>query len=209
MLYQYCKDALTDTELERVSFFKFKKVQDNYIISQGMLRLLLSQYLNIPAKEIQLGRLKKGKPYSIDNPELRFNMSNSGGKIIYSFSYEEELGIDLEKIRPLPDLEELIDKNFNSYEKKYITKLDLEKENRFFKFWTIKEAYLKAIGVGMRLPPDNLEFSIENGVYKLESIKGVSESEDWIFKDLNCGDDYRGTLVYRNSKMNILEMSIV
>lgn len=209
ILFEYCKNALTDKELERVSFFKFKKVQDNYIFSQGTLRLLLSKYLNIPPREIQIGRLKKGKPYSIDNPDLRFNISNSEGKILYCFSYDEELGIDLEKIRPLPDLEDLINRNFTSYEKRYLTKVKDEKANRFFKFWTIKEAYLKAIGVGMRLTPDKLEFSADNGNFKLESIQGEIETEEWIFKDLDCGENYRGTLVYRNRKMNILEMSIV
>jgi len=208
ILFDYCKAALTDKELERVSFFKFKKVQDNYIYSQGTLRLLLSKYLNIPPRELQIGRLKKGKPYSVDSPDLRFNISNSGGKILYCFSNEEELGIDLEKIRPLPDLEDLIERNFNSYEKSYITKIREEKANRFFKFWTIKEAYLKAIGVGMRLTPDKLEFSIEKEDFKLESIQGETETEEWIFKDLDCGENYRGTLVYRNSEMDIIEMSI-
>jgi len=209
VLFELCKNALTAKELERVSFFKFKKVQDNYVFSQGTLRLLLSQYLNIPPREVQIGRLKKGKPYSIDNPNLRFNISNSGSKIIYGFSFDEELGIDLERIRPLSDLDNLINRNFNSYERAYIAGLKDKKENRFFKFWTIKEAYLKAIGVGMRLTPDKLEFSIENGNFRLESIQGVNETEDWIFKDLDCGDNYRGTLVHRNDEMNILEMSIV
>lgn len=198
-----CLASLTDQELERISFFKFENVQNSFIISQGVLRLLLSNYLNIPPEKIRIGRHKKGKPYPVDYPNLRFNLSNSGKRVIIAFSIDEEIGIDLEHIRELSDLNELIVKNFSPNERAYINKTTSNKQYRFFKFWTIKEAYLKAIGEGMRLPPDNLEFSIENGIYKLQTIRGVFEQEDWIFEDFSLDKDYVGTLVFKNKLANI------
>ncbi|NOQ73374.1 MAG: 4'-phosphopantetheinyl transferase superfamily protein [Crocinitomix sp.] len=205
-----CLNALGEKGRERISFFKFKQVQESYIISQGGLRLLLSYYLGIPGEEVQLGRLSKGKPFSIDNPTLRFNMSNSGRKVVYAFSMDEEIGLDLERIREMSDLDELIEKNYNSYEQNYINKLPEKRLYRFFKFWTIKEAYLKAIGVGMRIPPEDLEFGVQNGVYTLQSIRGEVDTEDWVFKDFELEDGaYVGTLTIKNVNANISLREVV
>jgi 4'-phosphopantetheinyl transferase len=140
-------------------------------------------------------------------------MSNSGGKVVYAFSMDEEVGIDLEKIRELPDLDELIEKNYIASERDYINKLPEQRQHRFFQFWTIKEAYLKAIGVGMRIPPDNIAFSIQNGAYKLQSIHGVQlgfEKSDWIFNRFTLENNkYVGTLASKNQNANITLRSLV
>ena len=156
---------------------------------------------------VKLGRRKKGKPYSIDNPNLNFNISNSGKAAVIAFSYDSEVGIDIEQIRHLPDLDELITRNFTTSEIKFITAKAEEKVRRFFRFWTVKESYLKAIGEGMRLTPDNLEFAIENGSIRLLSVKGVFEQEDWNFKEFSTYTDYVGTITYGqdNSAIRIME----
>ena len=84
-----------------------------------------------------------------------------------------------------------------------------EKEKRFFKFWTVKEAYLKAIGEGMRLSPDNLEFTFENNNYELDAIKGVFEQEDWLFTDFSIATDYAGTIVYKDKQTKISEIKFI
>lgn len=199
-----CLNALGESGRERISFFKFKQIQENYIISQGGLRLLLAYYLGIHPEELQVGRLSKGKPYSIDNERLKFNMSNSGRRVVYAFNLDDEIGIDLERIRELSDLDELIEKNYSITEQNYINKLANQRLYRFFKFWTIKEAYLKAIGVGMRIPPEDLQFSIQNGNYSLETIKGIMNTENWIFKDFELENgEYTGTLAIKNPEANI------
>ena len=85
-LIEQCKASLTDSEYSKISFFKFPEIQNNYIISQGILRQLLSGYLNIAPKKIQLGRQQKGKPFSMDEPSLFFNISNSGNLCVYAFT---------------------------------------------------------------------------------------------------------------------------
>jgi len=201
-----CRQALTKAEVGRSGYFKFKAAQDSYVISQGGLKLLLSAYLNIPPQEVKLGRHSKGKPFSIDDPSLNFNISNSGNRVVYAFSRAGDVGIDLEYIRPLPDLDELIEKNFSKKESEYINKNSNERLQRFFKFWTVKEAYLKAIGEGMRLTPDNLEFSIENGIYNLISVKGFFEQDEWITGNIFPGEHFTGTLTYLGTNSRISEM---
>ena len=91
---------------------------------------------------------------------LFFNSSNSGGLCVFAFSRDGEVGIDIEKKRQVSNLEDLISRNFTSSEIQFIKKDPEDVLDRFFRFWTIKEGYLKAIGEGMRLTPENLEFRI-------------------------------------------------
>ena len=86
VLTEKYKKALSEQELQRISFFKFENIQNNYLVSQGALRLLLSVYLNATPDKIIIGRHSKGKPFPIEFPQLRFNMSNSGRKVIFAFS---------------------------------------------------------------------------------------------------------------------------
>lgn len=193
---QECREVLSETEAQRANFFEFEQAHHHYVMSQGGLKILLAYYLNKKPQEVRIGRHSKGKPYSMDDPTIFFNLSNSGDRIVYAFSKNGEVGIDLEQIRPLGDLDELIEKNFTVQERKYINHLSSERLQRFFKFWTVKESYLKAIGEGMRLTPDKLEFTIENGVFTLKEVQGFFEEKDWISAPLVIADDYVGTLTY-------------
>ena len=209
-LINKCKSSLTELERNRISYYNFEQVQNNYVISQGGLRILLSSYLNIEPQKIDLRKHRKGKPFTADDNSLCFNISNSGNYCVYAFSRAGEVGIDIEELRPLPDIDELIDKNFTEKEKNYITKNEKLRDERFFRFWTIKEAYLKAIGEGMRLTPDNLEFSIENdGTFKLEAVKGIFEQEDWLFKEITPGDNHVGTVTYKGHQTKITELQLI
>ena len=189
-------NVLTEKEVTNISFFEFKQAKDAYLVSQGALRILLSEYLGVAPDLLKIGRKVKGKPYSIDDPSLHFNVSNSGQFVTIAFSYDGEVGIDIEKIRPLPDLNEMINSNFSEKEKKFINSKPEERLSRFYRFWTIKESYLKAIGEGMRLSPDSLEFSIDEDRIKLLSVKGVFEQEDWKFKEFSISNDCVGTITY-------------
>jgi len=200
-----CKAVLTEAELKRADFFKFEGGKNQYIVSQGMLRILLSSYLNIPFNQVKIGRHPKGKPYSLDDSSLFFNTSNSGGLCVFGFSRDGEVGIDLEKFREVDELEDLIARNFTTTEIAYIRKKPEEELSRFFRFWTIKEGYLKAIGEGMRLTPDNLEFRIDRDKVTLISKKGIFEYDDWILDEFTPCDGFTGTIVYKNDKATITQ----
>lgn len=200
------KNTLSENELTKVHLFEFEQARDSYIISQGALRILLSGYLGISPNLVKLGQRRKGKPYSIDEPNLYFNISNSGMLTVIAFSRDSEVGIDIEQIRPLSDLDEMITINFTTREIKFINGKPEERTSRFFRFWTVKESYLKATGEGMRLPPDNLEFIIEKDRIRQLSVKGVFEQEDWNFKEFSTFPDYVGTITYGRDNTVIRKM---
>ncbi len=208
--YALYKDTLSEKELTRIDYYKFQEVKISFVASHGALRILLSKYLNIPPELLKIGRHKKGKPYSIDDHGLYFNMSNSGKLAVIVFSRDSEVGIDIEQIRPLPDLDEMIKNNFTPKEIKLIHGKPNEKMNRFFRFWTVKEAYLKAIGEGMRLRPDQVEFNFENDIIKQPSIKGVFEEVDWNLREFSPNSQYVGTVAYQKEDaiINQLEFKL-
>ena len=204
-LMEQCRAFLSEKEKQRISYFKFEKVQNDFIICQGILRYLLSRYMNKTPHAIQIERHKKGKPFVPDAPSLYFNMSNSGNMCVYAFSADGEIGIDLEQIRELPDLDELIQKNFTTKEISLIAQNPENKLKRFFQFWTFKESYLKAIGEGMRLTPDKLEFTMEGETIKLQGINGIFETEDWNFSVFLPAKNYTGALAYQGKEIKIKE----
>lgn len=203
------KEALSDFELGRLDFFEFEQVRRNYTVSQGILRILISKYLSIDVKDVELGRRSKGKPFCKNDESLYFNISNSGGLCVFAFSRENEVGIDLEKVRPLDDLDEMIEKNFSNEEQRYIRRDKENKLRRFYYFWTIKESYLKAIGEGMRIEPQNLEFSIQKDRARLLSVNGISEMDNWITKEVSFSEEYIRTLTYMNESTAFVDFAII
>lgn len=202
----HLKSLLTEAETGKISFYKFEHTQHSYIATQAVLRVLLSLYLDIKPKEVQIGVRSKGKPFLIHDRPIFFNISNSDGVCVFAFSGDGEVGIDIERIRKMPDIEQLIQKNLTSREKEYVLKDPEKKLKRFFRFWTFKESYLKAIGEGMRLTPDNLEFSVEEGKIRLRSVNYGFEGADWQFKEFTRDGNCTGTLTFAPRGLKIREM---
>ena len=108
-----------------------------------------------------------------------------------------DIGVDLEEIRLSKDLDQMIEVNFSTAEQKYINAEENLRTERFFMFWTIKEGYLKAIGEGMRLTPDKLEFSMEKDQFKLQNVDGVHDFEDWVFEVFKPSPNFIGAVVHQ------------
>ncbi len=178
-----CQSVLGEREIARLDSFPFDREKKSYLISQGILRMLLGAYTCKNPQDVQMGRHSRGKPYSADDRKLFFNMSNSGDYCVFAFCRVGEVGIDLEMTRELSDLEQLIRTNFTESEQRFINAIPAERMRRFFLFWTIKESYLKATGEGMSIAPHNLEFDASGKGIRLLSVNGVEDFEDWCFDE--------------------------
>ncbi|MDO4324493.1 MAG: 4'-phosphopantetheinyl transferase superfamily protein [bacterium] len=108
-------------------------------------------------KDCFIKKGKHGKPYLADYPELFFNISHTAGSVWLALD-EEEIGIDAEHIRPVK--ESVIEKVLSPQEKEQYRRCPLESRNiLFFRFWTLKESFLKAIGIGITVPLSSVSFS--------------------------------------------------
>mgnify|MGYP006283857879 FL=1 len=146
--------VLNAEEQKRANRFVKREHQTRFIAGRGILRSLLGQFLNVPPEQIEFDYLPQGKPilgakHSVSN--LQFNVSHSHDLALYAISTEDkQVGIDLEWLRPFPQVLSLA--------RRFLTELEFadlvslppsQQERRFFQLWTAKEAYLKATGEGL------------------------------------------------------------
>ncbi|WP_052447540.1 4'-phosphopantetheinyl transferase family protein [Clostridium polynesiense] len=111
---------------------------------------------------------KWGKPHLKGYPKLYFNISHCEGAVALGISNIAPVGIDIEKIvkfRPYA-----LNRCFSDFEKKLVLDSSYP-EKEFFKLWTLKESYIKALGMGMSYPMKNITFNIEDNVIKSNRSK--------------------------------------
>ena len=157
-----CCATLSDDERERASRFRFARLKDSFAISRGILRTLLGHYLSIPPNQVRFTYGARGKP-QLDFPEanLQFNLTHSGKLAAYAFATGCKLGIDLEAVRAMPDREPIVRRFFAREEcEEWLRLGPAERAPAFFRCWTRKEAYIKALGDGLGVPLDSFRVSL-------------------------------------------------
>jgi len=185
-------------EHERADRFVFDRDRGKYIVARGTLRLILGHYLHTPPEQLQFRYGLQNKPYlaKIDN-HLQFNLAHSHNLALYAITRHQELGVDIEAIRPMDDKEQMAQRFFSAAE--YTTLVSLPEEQKlvgFFNCWTRKEAFLKATGEGLTRPLDQFNVSLTPGVpAELLSIEGSTQAaEQWSLFELKPAEEYIGAV---------------
>jgi 4'-phosphopantetheinyl transferase len=158
---------LSKEEQDRADAFYFEYLCRRYIAAHAALRILISRYLHTDLSSIQILTSKNGKPYldPVAYPDrLSFNLTHSADLAVIAFARELEIGIDVETIRPIDDLQSLARVSFSPGENATLNSLPPDQKlAAFFNCWTRKEALLKATGEGLALPLDEFEVSLAVG----------------------------------------------
>ena len=193
------KQILSADELNRADRFHFQKDSDHFIAARGFLRLILSKYLGIEPSEILFFYGPYGKPglaEKIDGKSVRFNVTHSHGLAIYAVTRGRKIGVDLEYQRPDLVVEDIVEQCFPLRDIASIKAHPHHIQRLFFTYWTRKEACLKALGMGLALDLNRVEFSATIGdpLY----IRNISEKSRkaslWTLKDLDAGFGYAAAL---------------
>jgi 4'-phosphopantetheinyl transferase len=158
-------NALLDHE-EQVKVGQYLREQDRdrQVASRAALRLILGAYLGNCPRSLQFVVSGKGKPV-LENGHVSFNVSHSGARVVIAVTRRgRELGVDVERIRPMPDLEGLARHVTTAREWALWRSMAPELKNpAFYELWTRKEAVLKLDGSGLSRNPDSLEVGFSNG----------------------------------------------
>lgn len=147
--------VLDRREQERASRFRFERDARRFLACHAALRTILAQQTGRPAKSLQFREGPFGKPHLEGTDQLHFNMSHSGGWALIGVSPEVPIGVDIELMNPMNDLDALAKRNFSQGE--YAEFVDIEpgrKLQAFLQCWTRKEACLKALGSGLSIEPN-------------------------------------------------------
>lgn len=161
------RQTLAPDELGRARRFHFEKDRQRFIVARGLLRLILSRYLDVEPSQLRFSYSDYGKPALIPPPThkmLNFNVSHSQGLALYAITRNRQVGIDVEYIRPVPEIKEIAQRFFSAQENAVLRGLpETVKLEAFFNCWTRKEAYIKARGEGLSLPLDQFDVSLAPG----------------------------------------------
>jgi 4'-phosphopantetheinyl transferase len=202
------KLILAADELSRAARFHFDKDRNHFIVARALLRKLLAAYLDIGAGELQISYAEKGKPSLEESRRgsLKFNLAHSYGLGIYAFSWNREVGVDLEFIREDLADEKIAERFFSQSEISSLRELpaDLRKQG-FFDCWTRKEAYIKARGDGLSMPLDEFDVSLRPGeaAALLRNHKDPVEVTRWSMQSVAVPAGYVGALVAQGHDWNI------
>ncbi len=166
-LIEELRSILSPDEQERADRFRFEQDKKRFIACRGILRTILSGYLGINPGCVEFEYGAHGKPMvkaQPDTEKLRFSLSHSHNLAVHAVASDREIGVDVEYIRRVSGADRIVDRYFTAPESAiYRSLAPDEKQEAFFNVWTCKEAYLKAIGVGLGRPLSSVEVSIAPG----------------------------------------------
>ncbi len=125
---------------------------------RGAQRVILAAYLGCAPEEVRLARAAQGKPMlAEDAARLHFNVTRRGDLALLAAASDRAVGIDLEIVRPLPDMDALIRGICTPQEQAALQPLDpAARDVAFYRLWTGKEAYLKLHGWGLAVEPHTI-----------------------------------------------------
>lgn len=193
--FQQLAQTLSPDEQSRAERFYFEQHRHHFIAGRGILRTILGRYLGIEPRCVQFCYEPHGKPVLAETSGgsmLWFNLSHSNGLALYAVTRDRQIGVDLEYIRPISDAEQIALRFFSAGEYAMITSLPAnQKQEAFFRYWTCKEACLKATGDGLA-QLHQIEVSLMPGepVSLLNITSGPQTAQGWVLQELtpasNC-----------------------
>src|SRR5574341_764044 len=182
---RYLQGLLSPDERQRAGRFHFERDRLRFIASRGTLRCILSDYLGMPPESFGFRYGSNGKPALSEdcNPsDLRFNLSHSREMALYAFLLHHEIGVDIEHVQAVQNLETVARRFFSTGEYETLRSLPEEQKlEAFYNCWTRKEAYIKACGDGVSQPLDRFDVSLAlDEPAQLLSIDGSqAEASRW------------------------------
>ena len=147
---------LSDDERDRADRYRQPRDRQQFVIARGLLRQRLGDYLECPPESLRFCYGSHGKPEldPVSQPDrsLWFNTSHSGGVALLAFSWDGAIGVDLEAPRSMSDSHvlKLAQRFFLAPELEALARVyGAARSALFLRYWTCKEAYLKATGTGL------------------------------------------------------------
>jgi 4'-phosphopantetheinyl transferase len=204
--------VLVAEELNRAARLRFRTLRRSFVVTRGMLRVLLGRYLNQHPASIRFAYGLNGKPKITSSAGIQFNLAHSHSMAVVAITSHCPIGVDLEHIRPMPDMRDVAKHFLCAAEAaELMSLLPSERERAFFRCWTRKEAYLKALGDGLSAPLDGCRVTVQPNQPARFVHLGHDRvaAETWALHDLLLPADYAAALAYRDCARSLTVFPIV
>lgn len=194
---QFLYQLLSDDEIQRSARFRFDKHRNRFITGRGSIREILADKGNCSPRAIEFELNKYGKP-SVFKPEsvrwMQFNASSSATMGAIAISKGIAVGLDIEKIKPDNkwDYDLIVKNEFTIDEYVWYKKhRDSDRIRVFFELWTCKEAYLKALGLGLSGGLDSFTINLEGPEPQVsQTTLEKGEQSRLLLHRFSINDDY-------------------
>lgn len=195
-LWKTLETYLNPVEWERGTRFKFECDRQAFTIVRARLRQILATQLKVLPQDVRFKLGEYGKPHLIDD-SIDFNVSHSGDFGLIAISTHYPVGIDIEQERSDFNFESIAQRQFSFGEQKIFSTLpSVLKKKSFFLCWSRKEAFIKAIGMGLSFPLKQFEVSLDpRQLSPLLTIHKEGVSKEWILHHLEVASGYSAALV--------------
>lgn len=202
------RGTLEAGEIERAGRFRFERLQRHFVVSRGFLRYVLGRYLAAKPSELSFTYNDYGKPSLAGEESLQFNMSHSHEMALVAVTREAAVGVDVEHIRADFASEDIATRFFSRLEVETFNSLPVEERvAAFFRCWSRKEAYIKAIGKGLSQPLDGFDVTLAPADPAALLRAGEEDKLQWSMTDIDVGAGYASALVVEGvpTQINCLE----
>jgi 4'-phosphopantetheinyl transferase len=147
---RYSRDYLSTDERAHLEGYRIRDAAERYVVTRSLVRVVLSERLGMSPREIQVSHTDTGKP--IVTKGVHFNVSHSGNLVLLALSDLRPVGVDVERKREVLKVRALSDRWLSPAERQDFARLremGIADSDAFLRIWSLKEAQLKALGVGI------------------------------------------------------------
>jgi 4'-phosphopantetheinyl transferase len=204
--------SMTGAEHAHARCFRLPASRNEFIVARGFMRFVLGRYLGVPAGFVQFRERQYGKPELASQPDgdrLTFNLSHCHGIILAAITVGHEVGIDIEFLNANSSVSEVARIVFSPSEESWLSQLpDDDRQLNYFRGWTRKEAFVKALGEGLSDRIRQVEIVPADGVL-LARIAGIPAGDHWIVQDPDVGDSFVAAIAVasRNCRLRLWDWS--
>lgn len=203
--------VLSEDEVTRAKRFLLAQHRDRFVVGRATLRRLLARYLLVAPEAIVFRYGELGKPFvetHLPNGHgCFFNFTNSSDLALLAVNQVGELGVDVEEIRDMTNMDSLASRFFADAEVELLARIDDDRLRQlaFFRVWTRKEAFLKAIGKGLTFGLERVQVSLEN--IARPTIVAIGDdplaATDWSLAHLEPLSGYVGAVAWNHGDFEL------
>jgi 4'-phosphopantetheinyl transferase len=199
--------VLDEDERRRASRFVREDDRRRFVVAHGFTRLVLGRFLRHRPESLRFDRSSHGKPsLAVPACSLQFSLAHSGELGLLAVSSQRHVGVDVEQQRPLEALN-LSRRFFSDNEHEMLRSLPSEEQlPAFYRCWTRKESFIKALGVGLSFPLAGFEVGMDtSGGDLLRACPAApDEATRWKIESLPIDDGYQAALTAEGKDWRVL-----
>jgi 4'-phosphopantetheinyl transferase len=197
---------LSDAEGGRAERFRFPEHALRWRVAHVALRDCLAHATGCSPAEVVFTTDSTGKPQLAHAPQVQFNLSHSGDVALVAIGEAIPLGVDVELIKPVPEMRGVAESHFANEERSALWAFEDEQQRlaAFYRCWTRKEAYVKATGIGVG--PALATFAVTLTPHESRLLRADGEPDaahEWSITDLHLELPYIGALAIRDPDVRI------